>query len=140
LAFFAQAAISAAHVKKNPQDFGMVIHEHAHVLQRYAKGYPGWLCEGIADYVRYYHYEPTRRVPVDTKKANYTDGYGTSAKFLAWVEKTHDKSIVRKLNEALRKGEYTDKFFETHTKKTLDKLWATFLVAEERNQRLPNWR
>lgn len=132
--------ISAAYIEKNPRDLGMVIHEHAHVLQQYPAGSPGWLTEGIADYVRYMHYEPQRRVPVDTKRAKYTDGYGTSAKFLAWVERTHDRAIIRKLNEVLRKGSYKDEFFKTHTKKSLDALWADFLVAEERNQRQPNWR
>lgn len=124
--------ISANWIAKHPDDLGMVVHEMTHVVQSYPRGEPSWLIEGIADYVRFIHYEPKTRIGIDTKKASYRDSYRTSAKFLGWVEKTHDKDLVRKLNEALRKGKYTDELFETYTKKTLDQLWAAFLVAEER--------
>ena len=125
-------AISANWIKAHPDDLGMVVHEMTHVIQSYRRGGPSWLVEGIADYVRFLHYEPKTRIQIDTKKASYRDSYRTSAKFLGWVEKTHDKDLVRKLNEALRKGKYKDELFETYTKKTLDQLWAAFVVAEER--------
>lgn len=126
--------ISAEYVKRNPKDFGMVIHEHTHVIQAYRRGGPGWLVEGIADYVRFIHYEPKTPIRIDTKRAKYTDAYRTSAKFLGWVEKTYDKELVRKLNEALRKGTYKDTLFEEYTKKTLDQLWAGFIAEEERGR------
>ena len=124
--------ISANWIKAHPDDLGMVVHEMTHVIQAYRRSGPSWLVEGIADYVRFIHYEPKTRIRIDTKKASYRDSYRTSAKFLGWVEKTHDKDLVRKLNEALRKGKYKDELFETYTKQTLDQLWAAFLVAEER--------
>ena len=124
--------ISANWIKAHPDDLGMVVHEMTHVIQAYRRGGPSWLVEGIADYVRFIHYEPKTRIRIDTKKASYRDSYRTSAKFLGWVEKTHDKDLVRKLNEALRKGKYKDELFETYTKQTLDQLWAAFLVVEER--------
>ena len=124
--------ISANWIKAHPDDLGMVVHEMTHVIQAYRRGGPSWLVEGIADYVRFIHYEPKTHIRIDTKKASYRDSYRTSAKFLGWVEKTHDKDLVRKLNEALRKGKYKDELFETYTKQTLDQLWAAFLVVEER--------
>ena len=124
--------ISANWIKAHPDDLGMVVHEMTHVIQAYRRGGPSWLVEGIADYVRFIHYEPKTRIRIDTKKASYRDSYRTSAKFIGWVEKTHDKDLVRKLNEALRKGKYKDELFETYTKQTLDQLWAAFLVVEER--------
>ena len=129
--------IASSWIEKHPDDWGMVVHELTHVVQAYPPGGPSWLIEGIADYVRFIHYEPKTRIDIDTKKASYRDSYRTSAKFLGWVEKTHDKAIVRKLNAALRKGKYKDELFETYTKKTLDQLWTAFLVAEERKRSCP---
>ena len=99
--------ISGNWVTKNPGDFGMVVHELTHVVQSY-RGAPreaGWLVEGIADYIRFYKYEPQARIGrIDPKKASYKDSYRTSAQFLHWIEKTHDKEIVAKLNRALRES------------------------------------
>jgi hypothetical protein len=119
-------------VKDNPDDFGMIVHELTHVVQGYRRGDPSWLVEGIADYIRFAHYEPKTRIEVNPKKASYRDGYRTTAKFLAWVEGEHDKDLVRHLNESLRAGRYSDDLFKQRTGKTLDRLWADFLAAEER--------
>jgi len=124
--------ISAKWVTDHPDDFGMVVHELTHVVQGYKRGGPGWLVEGIADYVRFAHYEPKTRVIVNPKKASYKDGYRTTAKFLAWAEAQHDRDLVRKLNEALRQGKYNDALFEERTGKKLDRLWADFLAAQEK--------
>ncbi len=119
-------AISGDYVRKHPDDFGMVIHELTHVVQGYPKYDPVWLVEGIADYVRYWHFEPDRKPRVSRKKAGYREGYGTAAAFLAWVEKTHDKEIVPKLHRALSAGKYRDELFQEYTGKGLDELWRDF--------------
>src|SRR5262249_15754910 len=124
--------IAARWVTDHPDDFGMVVHELTHVIQGYKRGGPGWLVEGIADYVRFAHFEPKTKITVNPKKASYRDGYRTTAKFLAWVESQHDKDLVRKLNEALRAGEYKDELFERRTGKALDRLWADFLASLDR--------
>jgi len=50
--------------KKHPDDYGATIHEMCHVVQSYwGKPVPGWLTEGIADYVRWFVYEPANRRP-----------------------------------------------------------------------------
>jgi Peptidase of plants and bacteria len=125
--------IAAAWIKKHPDDYGMVVHELTHTIQGYQRGpRPSWLVEGIADYVRFFHYEPKTKVIVNPKRASYRNGYRTTAAFLAWIEKAHDKDIVRKLNAALRQGTYKDELFKTHTTKTVDELWALYVASLER--------
>jgi hypothetical protein len=124
--------IASAWIKQHPDDYGMVVHELTHAVQAYRRGGPGWLVEGIADYIRFYHYEPKTKLTVNPRRASYRDGYRTTAMFLNWVEQNHDNEIVRKLNEALRKGEYKDELFKTCTSKTLDELWEGFIASLEK--------
>ena len=116
-------------VRKHPDDFGMVIHELTHVVQSYPKGV-GWITEGIADYIRYFKYEPKPTPPKINAKASYKDGYKTSATFLAWIEKTKDREIIRKLNQLLRTGGYKEELFKEWTGSDLDTLWKEFLAAQ----------
>jgi hypothetical protein len=125
----ARITVVADWIRKHPDDFGMVIHELCHVVQSYPKGV-GWITEGIADYVRYFKYEPKPTPPRIGAKANYKDGYKTSATFLAWIEKSKDKDIVRKLNEQLRRGGYKDEQFKEWTGSDLDSLWKEFLGSQ----------
>jgi hypothetical protein len=129
--------IAAGWVKRHPDDYGMVVHEATHVVQAYRRFAPSWLVEGIADYIRFYHYEPGTKLAVNPRRASYRDGYRTAAMFLAWVEKTHGPGIVRKLNESLRTGKYQDQLFRTCTSKTLDELWDAFVVSLPRERVLP---
>ncbi len=125
--------ISGRWVKAHPDDWGMVVHELTHVIQHYRRAgrNAGWLVEGIADYVRFFHYEPGPNIGrFNPRRASYRDGYRTTARFLAWAEKAHDKDLVRKLNQALREGEYKDELFKDYTGQTLDDLWAEFLKAQ----------
>lgn len=125
----ARITVVADWIRKHPDDFGMVIHELCHVVQSYPKGV-GWITEGIADYVRYFKYEPKPTPPKVGAKASYKDGYKTSATFLAWIEKSKDKDIVRKLNEQLRGGGYKDELFKEWTGSDLDSLWKEFLGSQ----------
>lgn len=119
--------IAGTFVRANRDDFGMVVHELTHVVQSYPPGGPGWLVEGIADYVRLVHFEPQAPRPkIDPDKASYKDAYKTTAIFLEWIEKTHGAGLVVKLNAALRKGMYRDELFKEITSQTLDELWAAF--------------
>ncbi len=130
----ATIVIAADWVRKHPDDFGMVVHELTHAVQDYKRPNrrAGWLVEGIADYVRFYHYEPQTKLRVDPRKATYREGYRTAAMFLAWVEKAHGPGVVRKLNDALRKGEYKEEVFQTCASKTLDELWEAFAASLDR--------
>jgi hypothetical protein len=124
-------SIAATWVKQHPDDYGMVVHELTHVVQAYPRPDPGWLVEGIADYVRFFHFEPKAKLDrIDPARQSYRDGYRGTAMFLAWIERTHDKAIIRKLNGALRKSEYRYDLFKKRTGKSLDRLWADFLEDE----------
>ena len=123
--------ISVPWIEAHPEDFGMVIHELTHVAQSYpaAGSKPGWLVEGIADWVRWWRYEPeSPRTPIDRARASYRDGYRTTAAFLAWTSATYDRRLPRTLDRALRTGTYSDALWQQATGKGLDALWAEFLA------------
>ncbi len=127
--------ISIAWITKRPDDFGMVIHEMTHAIQDYRRTPrdAGWLVEGIADYIRYYHYEPEAPRPrFDPAKASYRDAYGTTASFLAWAMHKYDRRLVRELDAALRRNDYTDALFEKITGKPVDALWQEFVAPKQR--------
>lgn len=119
--------ISAPFVRAHPDDWGMVVHELTHVVQSYPNGGPGWLVEGIADYIRIVHFEPQAPRPKLTRLASYRDAYKTTAMFLEWIEKQHAPGLVVKLNAALRKGTYRDELWKEITGKTVDELWTAFV-------------
>ncbi|MGC3970931.1 MAG: basic secretory protein-like protein [Pirellulales bacterium] len=123
--------IAADWVRRHPEDRGMVVHELTHAVQAYPRNDAGWLVEGIADYVRFYHFEPQAKLgPIDPARQTYRDGYRTGAMLLAWIEATHGKDAVRKLNEALRTSRYRYELFRELTGKSLDRLWADFLESD----------
>ena len=110
---------------------GCVIHEMAHIIQGYGRAAatnphpsptPGWVVEGIADYVRWFLYEPQAKGAEITKqnvaRAKYNDSYRTTANFINWVVQTYDKDFLRKINAANREGNYSEKIWQESTKKT----------------------
>ncbi|MES2596869.1 MAG: basic secretory protein-like protein [Verrucomicrobiota bacterium] len=120
--------ISAAFVRGHQDDWGMVVHELTHVVQAYPPGGPGWLVEGIADYIRIVHFEPQAPRPkIDPAKASYKDAYKTTAMFLEWIEKQHGADFVVKMNAALRQGKYQDALWSELTGKNVDELWSAFV-------------
>ncbi len=120
--------------QRHPDDYGAVIHELCHVVQSYRRPVPGWVTEGIADYVRWFKYEPAKRRPhVDPRRAKYTDGYQTTAAFLDWIVRTKNRSFVQRLNAAARNGKYSDNLFRKYARKPLDELWAEFVGSLKRN-------
>jgi hypothetical protein len=124
----ATITVSAAWIKDHPDDFGMVIHELTHAVQDYRlrkSRTAGWLVEGIADYVRYFEYEPERSIKPNLKKS-YRDGYTPAAAFLNWIERTHDPQLIRKLNARLKADAYADEAFEEFTGRSLERLWAEY--------------
>ncbi|MDB5384796.1 MAG: basic secretory proteinF5/8 type protein [Planctomycetaceae bacterium] len=109
--------------KEHPDDVGAMVHETAHVVQHYrGRGNPGWLVEGVADYVRYFKFEPEKTRRLDPQRAHYNGSYHTSASFLAYITNKYDKQAVLKINQQMRDGKYTDAIFEQLTGKTLKEL------------------
>jgi hypothetical protein len=114
---------------------GSVVHEMVHVVQQYGRARrnnpnaartPGWLVEGIADYIRWFLYEPETRGAEITKRnisrARYDGNYRITGNFLNWVTEKYDKEIVRKLNAAAREGKYSEELWKLHTGKTVQEL------------------
>jgi hypothetical protein len=127
-----QIVISADWIRRQPGDFGMVAHELVHVIQNYSgRGQgraPGWVTEGIADYVRHAHFEPDVLMrPVNPSRIRYTDQYQITAGFFMWIEHVYDKEFVTKLNRHARQRTYSDDLFEKYNGKPLDDLWAEYI-------------
>ena len=124
-----QIVISSDWVTARPDDWGMVVHELVHVIQSYRRGGPGWVTEGIADYIRHAHFEPDgpwRTFHPD--QAKYTDAYQITAAFFIWLEKNKCPDLVQQLNKVSRAGTYTDEIFETTCGAALDTLWAEYIA------------
>ncbi|MBN1818415.1 MAG: DUF1080 domain-containing protein [Sedimentisphaerales bacterium] len=126
---------------------GAVVHELVHVVQQYGQARrgnrnatrtPGWLVEGIADYIRWFLYEPqTRGAEIRTasslSRARYDASYRVSGNFLHWVTNNRDKDILRKLNAAAREGRYTEEMWKEytgHTVQELNDLWIKDLEKQ----------
>jgi hypothetical protein len=117
--------------KKHPGDIDVVTHEVMHIVQNYGNGPgPGWLTEGIADYVRF-------KFGVDNAGANwslpafkaehsYKNAYRITARFLNWLELNGNQGIVLKLDSAMRDHSYTNEIWKTITGKTVDELWSAY--------------
>ncbi len=138
---------SVSYFKKRPGDVGAMIHETVHIVQQYrTRGNPGWLVEGIADYIRFFKYEPGKIGKINPATAKYNGSYRVSAAFLAYLTEKYDRDIVRKLNKMMREGEYNEAVFKKLTKKTLPELgkeWQQSLRARRMRRRgltaPPSW-
>lgn len=124
-------------ITKHPDDLGMVVHELTHVIQHYPDSDTtlGWLVEGIADYVRWWRYEPEYfavkgRPKIDPAKNKYTDAYRTTAYWLAWVSKQYDQRLVFKLDQAMRRKEDPMTVFPSLTGKDAQTLWDEFVAQK----------
>lgn len=120
------------------EGLGSIVHELVHVVQHYGKGKrpPGWLIEGIPDYIRFYLYEPESHgadiPPQRAASARYDASYRTTANFLHWVIGKYDQDLIRKLNAAMREGTYDDSIWKTltgHTAPELAEEWKQALSA-----------
>ena len=112
---------------------GAVVHELVHVVQDYrsanrsrANRPPSWLVEGIADYIRWFLYEPQSQGAEITRRnitrAQFDSSYRVTGNFLNWVTLNHEEEIVKKLNAAARDGRYDEKLWKEFTGKTLQEL------------------
>jgi hypothetical protein len=128
---------------RDGEAIGAVVHEMVHVVQDYgrarrdnpsASNNPGWMVEGIADYIRWFLYEPEKRGAEvrDPLRAHYDGSYRVTANFLDWVARTYDADLVRTMNAAMRAGRYSDDLWKQCTGKTVAELgaeWTAHLAA-----------
>jgi hypothetical protein len=125
---------SAAWFRQNlkGEAVGAVVHELVHVVQQYGRAPrgstrpPGWLTEGIADYVRWFRYEPqTRGAEITARnvaRARYDASYRITGNFLNAVSQKYDTNFVTKVNAAIREGKYSDDLWKKLTGKTAPEL------------------
>jgi len=127
---------------------GALMHEVIHVVQQYRgrrgnpdfRPAPGWLVEGIPDYIRWFVYEPqSHGADVTWLRScravalKYDAGYRVSANFLNYVVEHHDpkKALITRLNAACRQGRYSDELWQDCTGKTLRELNDEWNAATE---------
>jgi hypothetical protein len=106
----------------------MLVHEMAHVAQRYSSAAPSYWREGIADYVcfKLSYTNGTKCAECSNLSWHYRSGYSCAAAFLLYVEATYGWKVIHELNTQLRGKSYSDAFFATATGRSLSELWAEF--------------
>jgi len=117
--------------KKNPGDIDIVTHEGMHLVQAYpANAGPGWITEGIADYVRFVdgvdNSGANWKLPDLKPEHHYENAYRITARFFYWLETKVKKGTMVKLDKAMREKKYDPSFWEKQTGKSLDTLWNTY--------------
>ncbi|CAF1359767.1 unnamed protein product [Adineta steineri] len=122
--------ISAAWLRNNPQDTDVVTHEAMHVVQRYPRGDPGWLIEGIADYARFRfgRNNPAANwwLPDFDRNHHYTNAYRVTARFLVWCENRWP-NIVNQLDSVMRSNTYSANSWNQFSGgKSVDQLWGDY--------------
>jgi hypothetical protein len=129
---------SVKYFKDHPKDVGAMVHETVHIVQHYGgHGNPGWLVEGVADYIRFFKFEPDNLGPINAERARYNQSYRVSAAFLAYLVDKYDPETVLKLNRSMREGTYKAELFREITGKTIDDLgkeWRTKLQDDAKAQ------
>lgn len=124
---------SSKFFKAHPDDVGAMIHETVHIIQDYrSRNNPGWLVEGVADYIRFFLFEPGKIGPTNAKRARYDGSYRTTAAFLGFVADKYDKSLISKLNVRMREGIYKEDDFKELTGKTVQELDEEWRVSLSR--------
>lgn len=120
--------INTDYVKDHKDDLGMVAHELVHVIQHYnSPSNPGWLVEGVADYLRYYVVEPgTGGAKFNAKEGDYKGGYQRAAGLLNWIERQKGPGVVARLNAAMRAGRFNPETFKEVTGATPDDAWRGY--------------
>ena len=117
---------------------GATVHELVHVVQQYGSGRdrsqrrsaptPGWITEGVPDYIRWFLYEPQTQgallSPQALAAAKHDASYRTSANFIDYVVRTHDGDgrLIEKLNAAARQGRYSVSIWKELTGLTVQEL------------------
>ncbi|WP_200976643.1 basic secretory protein-like protein [Echinicola sp. 20G] len=123
--------IASQWLEKKPGDMDVITHEGMHLVQAYPSGAgPGWLTEGIADYVRYAYGVDNASagwaLPDFDPKHRYDNSYRITARFLLWINQHYDKKFVHKMDSHMREKTYSKELWKTYTGKTLEDLWKEY--------------
>ena len=106
----------------------VLVHELVHVAQSYVRSAPSHWTEGLADYVRIKlgYTNGTVCAGCSTIYPHYRSGYECTAAFLLFVDDRFGPEPIHRLDDALRKGRYTDEVFVQATGRKLEDLWREF--------------
>src|ERR1700689_1925104 len=85
---------SVKYFKSHPDDIGAMVHETVHCVQAYRTHGPGWLVEGIADYIRFFKFEPGK-IGNLARDPHFDGSYRTSAAFLNFAAEKYDRDLVK---------------------------------------------
>ena len=120
--------VSSHWIEKYPDDIGLIVHEAVHVVQLYPEFEPGWVTEGIADYIRWYLYEqkPLDWFPQGEPEKGYEAAYKITGGFFVWITESKNSNIIKLLNKAMKEGTYIEDIFHQETKMPLDSLWDEY--------------
>ena len=114
---------SVKYFKAHLDDIGAMVHETVHCVQLYrGRGNPGWLVEGVADYLRFFKYEANKPKALAPERAKFDGSYRVTAAFLAFVTEKYDPQVVRKLNATMRAGKYKPEVWKELTGLTVEEL------------------
>lgn len=127
-----QVTISSKWLRAKPKDLDLITHEVMHIIQDYPNNSgPGWLTEGIADYVRARYgvnnADAGWSMPELASSHHYTDSYRITARFLTWISQHYDENLIPKLDKNLREKTYSQELWKSYTGKTLDELWKLYV-------------
>ncbi|MEU3567347.1 basic secretory protein-like protein [Kitasatospora sp. NPDC036755] len=113
--------VNIGYTRNNKGDTGFLVHEAVHVaVWDNPTGRPGWLGEGLADWVRDYNFQPGTGAQHFGSDTNYDSGYQATARFIDYVSKTYNKPD---LAHFLNTTNYSEQLWTQLTGKTAQQLW-----------------
>ncbi|MEV0530598.1 basic secretory protein-like protein [Kitasatospora sp. NPDC050463] len=113
--------VNIDYTRGNRNDTGFLVHEAVHVaVWDNPTSRPGWLSEGLADWVRNYNFQPGTGAQHFGPGTNYDSGYQATARFVDHVSKTYGKPDLAHL---LNTTNYSDQIWVQLTGKSAQQLW-----------------
>ena len=127
--------VSSHWIEKYPEDIGLIVHEAVHVVQLYPEFEPGWVTEGIADYIRWHLYEkkPLYWFPIGEDEKGYEAAYRITGGFFLWIVIHKNEDFIKILNTYMKDCEYKDSIFFQYTGNDLDALWQEYIQFRKEN-------
>lgn len=118
------------YMEGHPEDGDVAVHETMHKIQAdYQGNVPGWLTEGMADYVRdrFGVDDPDNwSLPDYAPDQNYDGSYGITARYLLWIEKHKHQNFVQELNDALLDGVDYQLFWNQTLGGSVAAIWSEY--------------
>jgi hypothetical protein len=107
---------------------GVMHHEIAHYYQVNTSGAPGWIIEGMADFVRFK--SGYNSLNPRSKGGSYKDGYTNTAYFLWYLDDKYP-NFVRQIELDLHgpSNSWDPNYFPNKTGKTVDDLWDEYQAS-----------